>query len=92
MAAVRFAVRVTPRAGRDTVDGVADGVLRVRVAAPPADGAANDAVRRLVARALDVRVSAVTIVAGARGRDKRIAVDGIAAAAVSTRWPNLALS
>ena len=57
---VRFAVRLTPRGGADRVDGVVDGVLRVRVAAPPVDGAANTALIRLLARELDVPVGSAT--------------------------------
>jgi uncharacterized protein YggU (UPF0235/DUF167 family) len=74
-------VRVTPRGGRDTLEGVetlADGrqVLRLRVRAAPEDGAANEAVRRLLAKALDRPASAVTLVAGAASRVKTVAVAG----------------
>lgn len=91
--AVRFAVRLTPRAGRDGVDGVADsGVLLLRVAAAPVDGAANEALLRLVARELDVPRSDVRLVGGGRSRLKMIAVDHVAAAHVAARWPGLAVS
>jgi uncharacterized protein YggU (UPF0235/DUF167 family) len=86
---VRFSVRLTPRAGRDQVDGVEDGILRVRVAAPPADNAANAALIRLLARELGLPVSAVTIEAGRTARRKRIGVVGLDAGAVSARWPGL---
>ena len=85
-----IAVRVTPRAGRDGVDGVgADGELRMRVTAPPADGAANTAVVRLLARTLGVPRGAVRIGAGATSRHKHIRIDGVEAGALRTRWPGL---
>jgi hypothetical protein len=86
----RLAVRLTPRGGADRVDGVGeDGVLRVRVTAPPVDGAANEALCRLLARELGVPRGAVRLVAGQTGRRKtlEIAVDPAIPAA---RWPNLA--
>jgi uncharacterized protein YggU (UPF0235/DUF167 family) len=62
---VRFAVRLTPRAALDRIDGVSDGVLRARVGAPAVEGAANNALVRLIAEELGVARSAVRIVAGA---------------------------
>ena len=61
---VRFAVRLTPRAAVDRVDGVTDGVLRARVGAPAVEGAANNALIRLIAEELGVARSDVRIVAG----------------------------
>ncbi len=90
-AAVRFAVRLTPRGGVDRIDGVAGGVLWVRVAAPPVDEAANRSLVRLLARELDVAPSAVRIVSGATARRKSVAVEGIAADAILARWPGLGL-
>ncbi len=84
-------MRLTPRAGADRIDGVVDGILRVRVAAPPVDGAANDAMRRLVARELDVPTGSVSLVGGRTGRLKRVAVDGVEPAVVAARWPGLAV-
>ena len=86
---VRFAVRLTPRGGSDRVDGVVDGVLRARVAAPPIEGAANQALLRLIAQELDVPRRDVRLVAGAAGRTKLVAVDGIAPELVLERWPGL---
>jgi len=81
-------VRVTPRGGRDGIDGVealADGrtVLKVRVRSAPEDGAANEAVRRLLAKALGVPASAISLASGATARVKtfRIAGDEPACAA-----------
>jgi uncharacterized protein YggU (UPF0235/DUF167 family) len=74
------------------VDGVGeDGVLRVRVTAPPVDSAANDALCRLLARELGVARASVRIVAGATARRKVVAVAGTDAPAVRSRWPGLAL-
>lgn len=70
-------VAVIPRAASDTVGPFVDGTLRVRVTRPPADGEANRAVLRLVARALGVAPSRLELVAGARGRRKRIRVIGL---------------
>jgi uncharacterized protein YggU (UPF0235/DUF167 family) len=76
-----LAVRVTPKGGRDAVDGIAelsDGtcVLKVRVRAAASEGAANAAVIRVVAAALAVPARAVELVAGGRGRVKRLRVGG----------------
>jgi uncharacterized protein len=70
-------VRVQPRASRSEIVGWrADGALSVRVAAPPVEGRANAALARLLADALDLRPSAVTVEQGARGRDKLVKVAG----------------
>jgi uncharacterized protein (TIGR00251 family) len=84
----RFKVRLTPRGGQERIDGVADGVLRVRVAAPPVDGAANEALVKLLASELGVPRSSVHLVSGATARTKLIEVDG-AAALIAARWPGL---
>ncbi len=90
--AVRFEVRLTPRGGRDAIDGVAeDGALRVRVAAPPVDGAANRALIRLLADEIGVAPSAVTIESGEGSRRKRIAVIGPPPGDLIVRWPGLLL-
>ncbi len=67
----RLSVRVTPRASRDGIDGFdPEGVLRVRVTAAPADGAANAAVVKLLARALGLPARDVVLVSGATARQK----------------------
>ena len=85
----RFAVRLTPRASFDRVDGVLDGVLKARVTAPAVEGAANHALVRLLAEELGVPRSDVRIVAGASARQKLVVVDGIVAEAIVARWPGL---
>lgn len=73
------ALRVTPRAARDEL--ALDGpVLRVHVTAPPVESAANDAVIALLARRLGIPKGRISLVRGARGRDKLVAIEGLAAA------------
>ncbi len=78
-------MRLTPRAGSDSVDGERDGILRVRVAAPPVDGRANDALVRLLADRLGLATRAVTLVRGVRGREKVVAVSGLDLATARSR-------
>jgi uncharacterized protein len=70
-------VRVTPRASRAGVDGVADGALRVRLTAPPVEGAANAALIGFLAERLGLPKSAVTLVAGATSRRKTLHIAGL---------------
>lgn len=70
-------MRVIPRAGRSELAGLRDGALLVRLAAAPVDGAANDELIALVARALGVPKRDITIVRGERSRSKRIRVANI---------------
>ncbi len=86
---VRFPVRLTPRAGSDRIDGVVDGILRARVAAPPVDEAANVALVRLVAAELGVPRRDVRLVAGQAGRMKILAIEGVSPERVLERWPGL---
>jgi uncharacterized protein YggU (UPF0235/DUF167 family) len=86
----RIAVRLTPRGGSDRVDGVDDdGTLRVRVAAPPVDGAANEALCRLLARELGIPRRSVRVVTGEAGRRKGVEVD-VDPAKLAAKWPGLA--
>lgn len=78
---VVIACRLTPKGGRDAVDGVAtlsDGlrVLLVRVRAAPEDGRANEALCKLIAGKLGVAASKVRLVAGAKSRVKQVAATG----------------
>lgn len=81
----RIDVRLTPRGGQDRIDGWEGDVLRVRVAAPPAEGRANDAMLRLVAKALGVPPSRVTVISGAQSRTKVIEVDGLTVEEIRAR-------
>ncbi len=75
--ALRFAVRVQPRAARNEVAGVHDAALKVRLNAPPVDGAANEALVKFLARAIGVASRQVRIVSGTTSRLKTIEVEGI---------------
>lgn len=81
---MQIAVRVTPRGGRDAVEGwIRDDagrlMLKVRVAVAAADGQANAAVLALLAKALKRPKSALTLVSGQTARVKRIEVEGLGA-------------
>lgn len=84
--AATLRLRVQPRASRDEIVGWREpGVLAVRVTAPPVEGEANRAVSHLLAAALGVPRSAVTVVMGARGRDKTVRVTGLGTGEIETR-------
>jgi uncharacterized protein (TIGR00251 family) len=68
---------VTPGARRDELSGVADGRLRVRLAAPPVEGRANEALVRYLAEVLGVRRGQVTVAAGGRSRRKLVHLAGV---------------
>ena len=74
---VEIEIRVIPRAARSAIAGERVGRLLMRVAAPPVEGAANDAVIDLLAKLLDCPRRAVRIVSGEKSRSKRVAVDGV---------------
>jgi uncharacterized protein (TIGR00251 family) len=78
-------VRVQPRASRPGSWGARGGALLVRVAAPPREGAANEALLRLLGRELGVAPSALRILRGAAGREKVLSVRGLTAEAVRAR-------
>jgi len=74
---VDLEIRVIPRAGRTGFGGLRDGALLVRLAAAPVDGAANDELIALIAKALRIPKRDVTIVSGERARLKRIRIAGV---------------
>jgi uncharacterized protein (TIGR00251 family) len=74
---VRLTLHVQPRASRTEAAGRHGDALKVRLAAPPVDGAANEALVRFLAERLEVPRSAIRIESGARARAKVVAVDGI---------------
>ena len=79
-------VRLTPRGGRDAVMGLReDGVLLARVSAAPVDGKANVALCRLLAKALQVPRTSVSVVRGETARDKVVRVEGLGVAEAHAR-------
>lgn len=78
-------VRVQPRASREGLGGEREGALVVRLAAPPVEGAANEALTRLLGRTLGVPPSAVRVVSGASRRSKVVGVAGLSAAEAMAR-------
>lgn len=87
-----LAVRLTPRAGADRIDGWETDAagrrhLKARVRAAPVDGEANAALETLLAKALGVPRSSVRVVRGASARLKQVAVDGLNDAEVAARLP-----
>lgn len=73
---VRFRVRVQPRASKTELGGGHGDAIRIRVAAPPVDGEANEELVRFLAKKLGVAKAAISIVSGESGRDKLIEVSG----------------
>ena len=87
---MRLAVRLTPRGGRDAIEGFAEDeagrpLLKVRVAAPPVEGEANAALVKLLAKALALPRSAVRLASGETARIKVLEIEGIDEAEVRRR-------
>jgi uncharacterized protein len=78
-----FAVKVAPRASHNQIAQVADGVLKVRLTAPPVEGAANQALVKLLAKALGLAKSKVQVIKGHKSRDKRILVQDLEPSQIS---------
>ena len=78
---IQLNIRVVPRAARSEIVGEHDGMLKVRIASPPVDGAANAEVVKLLAKKLGVPKSAVEIAAGHASKTKQIRITGVTAAA-----------
>jgi uncharacterized protein (TIGR00251 family) len=71
-----FAVRVVPRASRSEIAGEHNGALRIRIAAAPVDGAANQELIRLLAKSFKLPQNAVEIVSGAGSKAKVVRITG----------------
>jgi uncharacterized protein (TIGR00251 family) len=77
--AVLFAVKVVPRASRSEIVGTLDGAVKVRLASPPVDGAANAELIKLFSKMLGVPKSDVEIVSGQTSRSKQLRIAGVPA-------------
>jgi uncharacterized protein (TIGR00251 family) len=82
-APARIDVYVQPRASKTTVAGMHDGAIKIRLAAPPVDGAANAALIEFIAKRLGVSRARVRIAAGETSRRKVLEIDGVEAALAS---------
>jgi uncharacterized protein (TIGR00251 family) len=71
-----FTIRVVPRASKSEIVGEVNGSLKVRISAPPVDGAANEEVVKVLAKAFGVAKSNVSIISGETSKTKRIRVVG----------------
>jgi uncharacterized protein YggU (UPF0235/DUF167 family) len=78
-------VRVTPRARRDAVEGEREGALLVRLTAAPVEGAANEALVKVLGRAVGLPPSAVRILRGTTGRNKSVLLVGTDVSTVRAR-------
>jgi uncharacterized protein len=78
-------ISVVPRAGKDEIAGLEGDVIKVRLTAPPVDGAANDALIKFLSKRLDVRPSAIEILAGHSSRRKLVSILGLSPAEVTAR-------
>lgn len=74
---VTFPVRVQPRASRSGVAGELDGALKIRLAAPPVEGAANEELIRFLAKLFDAPRANISLVSGSTSRNKVVKVSGI---------------
>ena len=86
----RLAVRLTPRGGRDQIDGWATDpagrpFLKIRVSAPPVEGEANSALEKLLAKTLGLPKSSVRVASGTTARLKQVEVGGLTQAELDQR-------
>ena len=81
----RFRVRVVPRASKNEIVGVQGEALKVRLAAPPVEGRANQALVTFLAEVLGLRPRQVRVVSGHTGREKTIGITGIEARELARR-------
>lgn len=77
-------VQVVPRSSRSEIAGEHNGALRIRVAAPPVDGAANKEVIHMLAKAFKVSRSSVRILSGHNGRLKQVSIEGVSKVLLET--------
>jgi len=82
---MKLDIKVTPRASRNAIESMTNGRLVIRVTAPPVDSAANDAVINLVAKALGIARSRITLTHGAASRNKTIDITGVEPAEVLSK-------
>lgn len=84
---VTFPVRVLPRSSRNEISGEQDGALKVKLTAPPVEGAANKALIEFLSGKLDVAKSRIEILSGQTGRSKVVKISGLRSAHISSLLP-----
>ena len=80
-----LSVRVIPRASKSAIAGRRGDAVLVRLSAPPVEGAANDALVELLAKAFSVPRRQISILSGEKSRDKRVAIEGLTDGDVAAR-------
>jgi uncharacterized protein (TIGR00251 family) len=80
-------IRVTPNASRNEITGFHDGVLQVKIAAPPVGGKANKELTDFLSRALGVKKSDISIIKGQTSRNKAISIEGMSREDILKRIP-----
>lgn len=80
---VTFQVRVLPRSSRNEVAGISEGVVKIKLTAPPVEGAANGALVEFLSGKLKISKSKISIVRGQSSRSKTVAISGIDAAGLN---------
>ncbi|MFN2219850.1 MAG: DUF167 domain-containing protein [Anaerolineae bacterium] len=83
--AVAFSVRVVPRASRNKIAGIKDGAVRIRLTAPPVEGAANEALIGFLSSVLRVPKQDIELVSGQTARNKVVSVSGLSAEEIEAR-------
>jgi len=78
-------IRVVPRSPRTRVEGTRGAAILIRLAAPPVDGAANDALIAFLSKELGVPRRDISLIAGETSRDKRVRIDGLDAEVATAR-------
>ena len=84
-----FDIQVIPHASRAELVGVQDGVLKIKVTAPPVEGAANEACIKLLAKELGLKKSKMEISSGAKSRKKTVLIKDISKAELETKINNI---
>ncbi|MBL8172139.1 MAG: YggU family protein [Acidobacteria bacterium] len=85
---VTFAVRVQPRASRSEIAGELDGALKLRLAAPPVDGEANEELIRLLSKLFRLPRASVELLSGATNKNKVVRLHGVSQAEVEQTLQN----
>jgi len=74
---VLFKIMVLPRSSRNEIAGVQDGILRLKITAPPIEGRANEECLRFLSEALGIKKARITIVGGHKARRKTVSIEGL---------------